>query len=192
MASKRTLLAVVQSRLVSPQCPRLRSAGHLLFVRPSRLVGYRSNYSALHSLHSRSFSQTGLRLDHVPSKQYDFDSIAALTKNPHPNLILIDVREPPELSPPNAPDQGGTIPTALNIPLTTAPDAYFLSPEEFEERFGFEKPGLETELVFFCRSGVRSKAAAQLAKRAGYQKVGEYGGSWLDWVEKGGKRGDVR
>jgi len=43
-----------------------------------------------------------------------------------------------------------------------------LSAEDFEDRFGWQKPGLEKEVVFFCKAGVRSSAAAQLAKQAGY------------------------
>jgi len=83
-----------------------------------------------------------------------------------------------------------------------------LPEEEFEERFGFGKPlaekpraGMEgeegddgpgeREVVFYCRSGVRSKAAAGLAVQAGYEGVGEYRGSWVDWVEKEGGGGRV-
>ena len=45
-------------------------------------------------------------------------------------------------------------------------------------------------MVFFCKSGVRSKMAAELAKRAGFGGkggVGEYPGSWKDWEANGGK-----
>lgn len=56
--------------------------------------------------------------------------------------------------------------------------------DEFENRFGFAKPGEDKELVFYCRSGVRSSGAAQLALQNGYGKVGEYRGSWLDWAKK--------
>jgi len=40
--------------------------------------------------------------------------------------------------------------------------------------------------VFYCKAGVRSRFAAELAKRAGYTVVGEYRGSWSDWVKRGG------
>lgn len=33
---------------------------------------------------------------------------------------------------------------------------------------------------------MRSRAAAALARQAGYQNVGEYPGSWLDWEKRGG------
>ncbi|PWY82943.1 Rhodanese-like protein, partial [Aspergillus heteromorphus CBS 117.55] len=104
----------------------------------------------------------------------------------HP--ILIDVREPAELL------STGTIPSSVNVPLASQPDALFLTADEFETRFGFPKPGVAAdeagrEIVFYCKAGVRARAAAQLAVQAGYQadRVGVYDGSWLDWAAKGGK-----
>ena len=43
-------------------------------------------------------------------------------------------------------------------------------------------------MIFYCRSGVRSKAAVELARQAGFGgKVSEFPGSWLEWEEKGGE-----
>lgn len=39
----------------------------------------------------------------------------------------------------------------------------------------------------YCKAGVRSRAAAGLARQAGWEKVSEYQGSWLDWAGNGGK-----
>ena len=39
----------------------------------------------------------------------------------------------------------------------------------------------------YCKAGVRSRAAAGLAREGGWEKVSEYQGSWLDWVGNGGK-----
>ncbi|KAF2713149.1 Rhodanese-like protein, partial [Pleomassaria siparia CBS 279.74] len=94
--------------------------------------------------------------------------------------LLIDVRESHEYKPSH-------IPTAINIPISSQPDALLLSPEDFEDRFGFEKPDVEREVVFYCKAGVRSRFAADVAKRAGFRSVGEYPGSWVDWVGRGGK-----
>lgn len=91
----------------------------------------------------------------------------------------VDVREPSEY-------QDGYIPGAINIPIKSQPDALFLPEEEFEERFGFSKPGTDKEVVFYCKSGVRGSAAAQLAQQHGYKNVAEYRGSWLDWQKQGG------
>ncbi|KAE8450538.1 hypothetical protein EG329_006269 [Mollisiaceae sp. DMI_Dod_QoI] len=117
-----------------------------------------------------------------PSKIYFFEDVQSLTKNPSPNTILIDTREPSELQ------ATGTIPGSLNIPVTSRPDAFFITPEEFEDRFGFERPAKDKEVVFYCRAGVRSRAAAGLAKQAGWENVSEYAGSWLDWEKNGGER----
>lgn len=92
------------------------------------------------------------------------------------------MREPSELQ------QTGTIPTSLNLPLKTSPDFMFLSADEFEDRFGRPRPGADDEVIFYCRSGVRSKAAAELAKQAGFGgTVSEFPGSWLEWEKQGGK-----
>ncbi|KAK4156225.1 Rhodanese-like domain-containing protein [Chaetomidium leptoderma] len=117
-----------------------------------------------------------------PHKIWDFEALQQLTAAPSPSSItIIDVREPHELQ------STGRIPGALNIPLTSAPDSFHITPEEFEDRFGFPRPGPDAEVVFYCRAGVRSRAAAGLARDAGWEKVGEYPGSWLDWAERGGK-----
>lgn len=100
---------------------------------------------------------------------------------PHPSTILIDTREPAELS------ATGRIPSALNIPITSSPDAFFLADEEFEDKFGFARPSKETEIIFYCKAGVRSRAAAKLAIQAGWGNVGEYAGSWVDWEKRGGE-----
>jgi rhodanese-related sulfurtransferase len=93
---------------------------------------------------------------------------------------IADVREPPEFA-------AGAIPTALNLPISSQPDGLFLPPDEFEDRFGFPKPDVGKEVVFYCKAGVRSAAAAQLARQGGFERVGEYNGSWLDWERNGGK-----
>ena len=59
--------------------------------------------------------------------------------------------------------------------------------DEFEDRFGFARPPRDAELVFYCKAGVRSRAAAGLARDAGWLRVGEYPGSWIEWAERGGE-----
>lgn len=90
------------------------------------------------------------------------------------------MREPAEY-------EEGFIPGAINIPIKSQPDAMFLPEDEFEDRFGFSKPEMAKEVVFYCKSGVRSSAAAQLAQQHGYKNVSEYRGSWMDWRKQGGK-----
>ncbi|KAL2189532.1 Rhodanese-like protein [Thermothelomyces heterothallicus CBS 203.75] len=116
-----------------------------------------------------------------PSKIWDFEAVSKLTSSPNPSVTIIDVREPHELK------ESGRIPGAINIPVTSAPDSFFISEEEFEDRYGYPRPARDAEVVFYCRAGVRSRAAAGLAREAGWTNVGEYPGSWLDWAAKGGK-----
>jgi rhodanese-related sulfurtransferase len=70
------------------------------------------------------------------------------------------VREPHEFN-------ANSIPTAINMPISSQPDALLLSEEDFLDRFGFAKPPVGKEIVFFCKAGVRSRAAAGLAQQAG-------------------------
>ncbi|KAF1850723.1 Rhodanese-like protein [Cucurbitaria berberidis CBS 394.84] len=113
------------------------------------------------------------------SKVYEFEDILAILEEPSNSRLLIDVREPHEY-------EANTIPTAINIPVTSQPDALLLDEEDFRDRFGFAKPPTNKEVVFFCKAGVRSRASAGIAKQAGYTNVGEYRGSWLDWERHGG------
>ena len=93
-----------------------------------------------------------------------------------PKMVLIDVREPSET-------QHGIIPTAKLIPLAEVEAALTRTPPEaFKKRYGFDKPEEGDEIVFYCRSGVRSDMACSLAERYGYLNVVNYKGSYLDWV----------
>jgi rhodanese-related sulfurtransferase len=118
-------------------------------------------------------------------KPYDYARILQIATSKTSNSpLLVDVREPSEFA-------AGAIPGAINLPLASAPDALSLPADEFEDRFGFEKPDRSREVVFYCKAGVRSAAAARLALQEGFENVGEYRGSWMDWVknrEDGGKK----
>jgi len=128
-----------------------------------------------------SSSSAASDLSIPPSTLYSFEDIQSLTSKPEPNRILIDVREPSELA------ATGKIPGAHNVPVSTSPEAFFLPSEEFEDKFGFARPSADDEVIFYCKAGVRSKAAAQLAGQAGFGgKVGEFPGSWLEWEARGG------
>ncbi|KAI0970567.1 Rhodanese-like domain-containing protein [Xylaria arbuscula] len=116
------------------------------------------------------------------SKIWSFEEIKSLSSQATdpPTPTLIDVREPSELS------STGRIPGAVNIPITTSPDSFHITDEEFEDRFGFSRPEKDDEVVFYCKAGVRSRAAAGIAREAGWKDVGEFPGSWIEWTSKGG------
>ncbi len=107
------------------------------------------------------------------------------------------------------------------MPITSNPDAFYLSDEDFIERFGFEKPkavrassmdsdagkegeaedggrgagygeeggegkGVE-EVIFYCKAGVRSRAAARMAREWVGIRAGDMSGGWLEWEKRGGE-----
>ncbi|KAG6911781.1 hypothetical protein DXG01_000027 [Tephrocybe rancida] len=93
------------------------------------------------------------------------------------DTYLIDVREPDEVV-------QGMIPSAVNLPLSVLGNSLHLHPSAFLEKHGFEKPGKDQQLIFYCRSGKRSTTASDVAKRNGFTNILNYKGSWLEWVEK--------
>ncbi|SCV05887.1 LANO_0H17370g1_1 [Lachancea nothofagi CBS 11611] len=115
------------------------------------------------------------------TKTYQFEDIKSLVLKPDARRLLVDVREPSEV-------QQYALPTAINLPLKSAPGALGLSSEEFEDVFGIPKPATENELIFFCAAGVRAKAAEELANSYGYGNTGLYPGSIHEWLEKGGDK----
>lgn len=116
-------------------------------------------------------------LSQCDAKIYKYDDVKELVSAAAsaPNTYLIDVREPVEF-------QEGHIPGAKNVPFKSSPGAFDMPEDDFEESFGFAKPGKDSKLVFYCLGGVRSTAAEELANTFGYTKRGNYVGSWEDWV----------
>ncbi|KAG7662627.1 RDL2 [[Candida] subhashii] len=111
------------------------------------------------------------------AKLYNYDDVKDVAVHPenYPSSILVDVREPVEFN-------DGHIPGAINIPFKSSPGALSLSEDDFQENFGFEKPAMDKELIFYCLGGVRSTAAEDLASTFGYKKRGNYVGSYEDWL----------
>ncbi|KAH7022507.1 Rhodanese domain protein [Ilyonectria destructans] len=114
---------------------------------------------------------------------WKFDELKALVeknKGKDGEIVIVDVREPVELF------ETGKIPGAINIPITTAVQSFHISDEDFQEVYGFDRPAKDVELLIYCKAGVRARAAAALARQAGWENVGEYPGSWLDWEAQKG------
>lgn len=143
-----------------------------------------------------------VRAHNIHSSIYYIPSQPLLTTISSPPLSLcmclltmnkIDVREPHELL------DTGKIPGAINIPITSAVQSFHISDEDFEDLYGYARPPKDAALLFYCKAGVRARAAAGLAQHAGWASVGEYPGSWLDWdlnkgpveaVKPGGSKGE--
>jgi rhodanese-related sulfurtransferase len=62
------------------------------------------------------------------------------------------------------------IPSAVNLPLSGLPGALRMDGAKFKEKYGFQKPDFDQEVVFYCRSGMRSATASDVARRNGYNK----------------------
>ncbi|XP_006895607.1 PREDICTED: thiosulfate sulfurtransferase/rhodanese-like domain-containing protein 1 [Elephantulus edwardii] len=93
---------------------------------------------------------------------------------------LIDVRSREEAA-------AGTIPGALNIPVSELENALQMEPAAFQALYSAEKPKLEDEnLIFFCQIGKRGSLAAKLAQRLGYKGARNYAGAYREWLEKEG------
>ncbi|XP_008262427.1 thiosulfate:glutathione sulfurtransferase isoform X1 [Oryctolagus cuniculus] len=93
---------------------------------------------------------------------------------------LFDVRSREEAA-------AGTIPGALNIPVSELESALQMEPAAFQARYSAQKPTLEEEnLVFFCQMGRRGSQAAQLARKLGYTGARNYAGAYREWLEQQG------
>ncbi|KAI0374382.1 Rhodanese-like protein [Pilatotrama ljubarskyi] len=115
------------------------------------------------------------------AKVITYEELKPKTLQPSPDKYLIDVREPDEVL-------QGSIPSAVNLPLSVLSSALHLPAAEFKEKFGFDKPRPDQEITFYCRSGKRSTTAADVAKRNGYTNILNYKGSWLEWTAREGQK----
>ena len=78
------------------------------------------------------------------------------------DYIILDVRRPDEFA-------AGHIPNAINVPNETIDTAEIP-----------ELPDKDQLIMVYCRSGRRSKAAAEKLVKLGYTNIVEFGG-FLDW-----------
>ncbi|XP_006215800.2 thiosulfate:glutathione sulfurtransferase isoform X1 [Vicugna pacos] len=93
---------------------------------------------------------------------------------------LIDVRSREEAA-------AGTIPGALNIPVSELESALQMEPAAFKALYSAEKPKLEDEnLIFFCQMGKRGLQATHLALGLGYKGARNYAGAYREWFQKEG------
>lgn len=80
--------------------------------------------------------------------------------------LLIDVRSSAEL-------KKGKIPGAIHVPIT---NSFAESMNEYDKN---------EPVILYCHSGVRSTNAARQLSAAGYKKIYNYTGSYLDWTRSG-------
>jgi len=104
--------------------------------------------------------------------------LAALLSKSPTDVQLFDVREPNEI------EQTGSLPGAVNIPLTKLKSALMLHADQFQDEFGVRKPNKDdttTVVVFYGHSAVKSSAALEIAYKLGYKKARFYPGGWEEW-----------
>ncbi|KAH7911215.1 Rhodanese-like domain-containing protein [Hygrophoropsis aurantiaca] len=111
-----------------------------------------------------------------------YEQVKPKTLSPSVDAYLVDVREPDEVI-------QGSIPSAVNLPLSVLANSLHLTPQAFKQQHGFDKPQKTQEIVFYCRSGKRSASACDVARRNGFENIHNYEGSWLDWVQREGEKG---
>ncbi|XP_043231261.1 rhodanese domain-containing protein CG4456-like [Amphibalanus amphitrite] len=96
------------------------------------------------------------------------------------SATVIDVRNPGELQ------EKGKLPKAVNVPMTELKEAMELSPEEFQNKYGFVQPSQSDALIVHCNRGGRAARAATQLTESGFSNVRLYQGSFNDWVSNGG------
>jgi len=91
---------------------------------------------------------------------------------------IIDVRNVDEI---NYTGKLSPVVHTLPLPYIAQYNVFGMEDDEFEEQFGFDKPGLDKTIVFTCKAGIRSMHAAQFAAMAGYTDIINYSGGSDEW-----------
>ncbi|XP_018015245.1 thiosulfate sulfurtransferase/rhodanese-like domain-containing protein 3 isoform X2 [Hyalella azteca] len=95
------------------------------------------------------------------------------------DVTLIDVRQPAELV------SQEQIPGSLHIPLGNLREAFQLSSEEWQQKYGVPKPAKHNKaIIFYARGPIASSAAVETAHKLGYTKSRHYYGGWEDYCLK--------
>ncbi|XP_077279544.1 rhodanese domain-containing protein CG4456 isoform X2 [Temnothorax americanus] len=106
-----------------------------------------------------------------------------LEEQKDPNTLIVDIREPSEIS------ETGALPGSIHIPMGDVRNVFEnFSEEEFREKYGKPKPTTDTKIIFSCRSGKRSASMRQTMQNIGYARAHHYPGGWLEWEEKSAGR----
>ncbi|RXW24737.1 hypothetical protein EST38_g1122 [Candolleomyces aberdarensis] len=170
--------AILRAARTTPQ----RAARIAVSYRPTVPVFVRYNSTAPPKTPEELAKKAALKERDAIQRDWDakiisYEELLPKTQSPTPDTFLIDVREPDEVV-------LGMIPSAVNVPLSILPESLHLNAEPFKEKFNFDKPRHDQEVIFYCRSGKRSTTASDVAKRNGYKNILNYTGSWLEWTEK--------
>ena len=75
---------------------------------------------------------------------FTFEELETLVEEGEGEVLIVDVRTTAEFS-------HGRIPFSVCIPLPQLPDAFEMSPNAFQQKFGAEKPGLQDQIIVTCK-----------------------------------------
>jgi rhodanese-related sulfurtransferase len=93
-------------------------------------------------------------------------------------FVLIDTRTVPELA------AWGAIEGSKVLPAHEMWDAFHMTPENFEDVYGFAKPRPDQTIIFICQFGARSLMAAQILTWMGYPKVMHFRDGFFEWSKQ--------
>ncbi|XP_071648917.1 uncharacterized protein [Temnothorax longispinosus] len=161
---------------VSPLSPRSQRFFEITLNRPSAVI--RTLYSSnifCREKDSAALCENGMALE------VNYEQL--LEEQKEPNTLIVDIREPSEIS------ETGALPGSIHIPMGDVRNVFEnFSEEEFQEKYGKPKPTTDTKIIFSCRSGKRSMSMQQTMQKLGYTQAHHYPGGWLEWEEKSAGR----
>nr|CAB3267320.1 thiosulfate sulfurtransferase/rhodanese-like domain-containing protein 3 [Phallusia mammillata] len=125
-----------------------------------------------HKLFSRGSNENVELRENLTIDAYDFKK--AVEKD---EVYVVDVRTPEECA------EGRIMAKRwVNVPVQEFGEALKLSDEAFEEKYKSSKPQKDAEdIIFHCRSGVRSTMALYAAIDQGYSKARHFPEGWIGW-----------
>ncbi|XP_024873923.1 uncharacterized protein LOC112455935 isoform X1 [Temnothorax curvispinosus] len=163
---------------VSPLSPRSQRFFEITLNRPSAGNLIRTLYSSnifCREKDSAALCENGMALE------VNYEQL--LEEQKEPNTLIVDIREPSEIS------ETGALPGSIHIPMGDVRNVFEnFSEEEFQEKYGKPKPTTDTKIIFSCRSGKRSMSMQQTMQKLGYTQAHHYPGGWLEWEEKSAGR----
>jgi len=93
--------------------------------------------------------------------------------------LIVDVRSQAEFS-------QGRIPFSVCIPLPNLPEAFQLSSDQFQRKFGAGKPEPQDQIIVTCKVGGRAAKGCELLHSLGFKQARAYMGSFEEWRLRGG------
>jgi thiosulfate/3-mercaptopyruvate sulfurtransferase len=101
-----------------------------------------------------------------------------------PTKVVLDTRSPEEFRGDDVRAKfGGHIPGAVNIDYRTnfTPAGTLKAPAELKSLYESKGVTPQKEVIAHCQTGQRSSTTYWVLRLLGYNKVGNYAGSWIEW-----------